>query len=60
MPLTELISRPGKKAVCQICHEEIINGRETLKDGVVHCRSCAGETYYVSQASSLVPELHSG
>jgi formylmethanofuran dehydrogenase subunit E len=46
MPLSEIISRPDRKAICEICGEEIMNGREKLKDGVVHCRGCAGEKYY--------------
>jgi formylmethanofuran dehydrogenase subunit E len=44
--LAELISKPGKKARCEICGEEIINGREVLDNGSTSCRSCAGEKYY--------------
>jgi formylmethanofuran dehydrogenase subunit E len=44
--LTEIMSKPGKKAQCEICHEEIINGREVIHDGSILCRSCAGEEYY--------------
>lgn len=46
MSLSEIISRPGRKVICEICDEEIINGREVLKDGAVLCRACAGEKYY--------------
>jgi formylmethanofuran dehydrogenase subunit E len=46
LPLSEIISRPGKKAICESCGEEIINGRETRKDGVITCRTCAGDGYY--------------
>jgi len=46
MPLTELISRPGRKAICEICEEEIINGREVVNNGVVLCIACVGESYY--------------
>ena len=45
-PLEELLSHAGRKAICGVCGEEIINGREVLKDGRVLCRSCAGEGYY--------------
>lgn len=48
MPLSEILSRPGKKSICQICHEEIINGREVTNKGMVLCRTCAGERYYHS------------
>jgi len=50
-PLSEIISRPRRKATCEVCQEEIINGREVLNNGVVLCRTCAGESYY----NSLVP-----
>jgi len=46
MPLSELISRPGRKAICEICEEEIINGREVINKGVVLCIACSGESYY--------------
>ncbi len=41
-----LISRPGVRAVCSACGEEIINEREVRSDGLVLCRHCAGESYY--------------
>jgi formylmethanofuran dehydrogenase subunit E len=44
--LAEIISKPGKKAQCQICNEEIINGREVMCDGSILCLSCADENYY--------------
>jgi formylmethanofuran dehydrogenase subunit E len=44
--LAELISKPSKKAQCEICNEEIINGREVIRDGSILCRSCAVESYY--------------
>jgi formylmethanofuran dehydrogenase subunit E len=46
MPLSEIISRPSRKAICEVCGEEIINGREVLNNGVVLCRACAGDGYY--------------
>ncbi len=45
-PLSRLISRPGLKALCAVCGEEIINEREVRRDGESLCRSCAGEGYY--------------
>lgn len=45
-PLSEIINRPGTKAVCEICGEEIINGRELSENGLVLCRSCSGQAYY--------------
>ncbi|HET9909562.1 MAG TPA: FmdE family protein [Anaerolineales bacterium] len=46
LSLEEIVSKLSKKAQCEICHEEIINGREVTHDGSVLCRSCAGEDYY--------------
>ena len=57
MPLSELISRPGRKAICEICEEEIINGREIVNHGVVLCLACAGESYYHCSADSPTVEL---
>ena len=50
-PLSEMIGRPHRRVTCDVCKEEIINGREVLKNGVVLCRTCAGESYY----NSLIP-----
>lgn len=44
--IEEIISRPGVRANCSICGEEIINEREIVVDGRPLCRPCAGETYY--------------
>jgi formylmethanofuran dehydrogenase subunit E len=41
-----MISNAGRKAVCEMCGEEIINAREIVKDRVVLCRGCAGEGYF--------------
>jgi formylmethanofuran dehydrogenase subunit E len=45
-PLAQILSRPGKKAVCDACGEEILNEREVIQDDAVLCRACAGEAYY--------------
>lgn len=45
-PLSEIISKPGAKAVCDLCNEEIINGREVAQADTVLCRTCAGDGYY--------------
>ena len=45
-PLAEIISKPGRKSECMQCGEEIINGREISKDGLILCRACAGDGYY--------------
>ena len=44
--LESIISRPGLRAVCESCGEEIINQREILRKSRVICRACAGEAYF--------------
>lgn len=50
-PVAVLLSRPGARALCHICGEEIVNEREVIRDGVTLCRSCAGDNYYRPLAS---------
>jgi formylmethanofuran dehydrogenase subunit E len=45
-PLEHLLSRPGLRAKCTQCGEEIINERQVRVEGKVLCRSCAGQGYY--------------
>lgn len=46
MPLEKIISRAGRKALCNVCGEEIMNERQILRAGLMLCRACAGESYY--------------
>ncbi len=45
--LEAIISQPGQCVVCERCGEEIMNGREVVRDGVPLCCACAGQRYYV-------------
>ena len=45
-PIAQIISRPGRKALCGVCGEEIMNEREVWRAGMALCRACAGEGYY--------------
>ena len=51
-PLEQILSRPGIRTVCMMCGEEILNERELERDGLVLCRTCAGQGYY-RQAPAL-------
>jgi formylmethanofuran dehydrogenase subunit E len=44
--LAAIISRPGLRAKCSHCGEEINNERQVCVDGKTLCRTCAGERYY--------------
>lgn len=45
-PVEKVVSRPGAKAICEACGEEINNERELILEGRVVCRACAGHSYY--------------
>ncbi len=45
-PVSAILSQPGKRVTCQVCHEEIVNEREVVRDGTILCRACAGQAYY--------------
>ena len=44
--LGAILSRPGVRAKCAKCGEEIINERQVFLDGKVLCRTCAGDGFY--------------
>jgi formylmethanofuran dehydrogenase subunit E len=44
--LAEILSRPGCRALCERCGEEILNEREVVVSGEVLCRSCAEGGYW--------------
>ncbi len=44
--LERLISRAGVRVNCKVCGEEIMNEREVVREGMVLCRSCAGDAYF--------------
>jgi formylmethanofuran dehydrogenase subunit E len=46
--LEKLLSKPGRRATCAICGEEILNEREVIRNGTTLCRACAGESYYLT------------
>jgi len=47
-PIGQIVSRPGVRASCDVCGEEIMNEREIHRNGLTLCRACAGEGYYRS------------
>jgi formylmethanofuran dehydrogenase subunit E len=56
VPLAKLMGRIGAKVVCEICKEEIINGREVLSGGSILCWACAGNGYYHFSTTQYLPE----
>ena len=52
-PVEKIISRPGVRANCAGCGEEIINERELTCSGLTLCQTCAGAGYYRPVTPSL-------
>jgi formylmethanofuran dehydrogenase subunit E len=46
VPVKQIVGQAGKRVVCEICGEEIINQREVIREGMVLCKTCAGEAYF--------------
>jgi formylmethanofuran dehydrogenase subunit E len=44
----ELVSRPGVRVNCDLCGEEIINGREIAQGKMTLCQACAHGAYYLT------------
>jgi len=42
----DLPGPPCRVEKCSICHEEILDGNEIIKDNRIICKSCNGEQYY--------------
>jgi len=60
VPLAEVLSRAGKKVICEVCEEEIINGREVIQEAIVLCQACVGNSYYqvLEPVSVFLPDSH--
>jgi formylmethanofuran dehydrogenase subunit E len=46
IPKFDLPGFPQKTAVCSVCGEKIMDGRDIERDGAVLCRGCANGMYY--------------
>lgn len=46
IPVETLLSRPGVRVNCELCGEEVINGREVQQAGMTLCLACARGAYY--------------
>jgi formylmethanofuran dehydrogenase subunit E len=44
--VSKIAGRAGMKITCEVCGEEIINGREIVDNGATLCLSCAGKGYF--------------
>jgi len=48
VPLKRIIGQAGKRVSCESCGEEIINQREVIREGMIVCKSCDGDSYFRS------------
>src|SRR5512140_3031701 len=46
VPVEALLSRPAVRVDCDLCGEEIINGREVQEAAMTLCQACARGAYY--------------
>ena len=46
-PVSEIISKPGIRTLCDKCGEEILNHREVVRGNLTLCKGCAGNAYYI-------------
>ncbi|MGI8406245.1 MAG: FmdE family protein [Thermomicrobiales bacterium] len=49
----QLVSSPDRKALCDVCHEEIINGRGIVSDASVVCHGCVSGSYVTRPGQSM-------
>lgn len=42
----DLPGKPWRKAICEVCGERVIDGKDVEKDGRIICRACAVGAYY--------------
>ncbi|HLF90344.1 MAG TPA: FmdE family protein [Anaerolineales bacterium] len=55
MDIAQIVSRPGARANCDGCGEEIINQRETHQNGLILCHFCAHGGYYAPKFYTPAP-----
>lgn len=48
IPPTDMPGHSHQRAVCEICSERVMDGREVHQDGRKLCRGCAGNRYYTT------------
>lgn len=46
VPVKQIIGQAGKRVSCESCGEEIINQREVIREGMMLCKSCDGDSYF--------------
>ena len=46
----DLPGKPLDAMICPVCGEEVIDGRQVVRNGVAMCKACAGGSYYELQS----------
>ena len=46
VPETDLPGQPRRTAVCSVCGERVVDGRDCIQNGEAFCRGCLNGTYY--------------
>jgi formylmethanofuran dehydrogenase subunit E len=56
IPIEKIVSKPGVRANCDVCGEEIMNEREVARKGLILCLSCAHGGYYQIVSGDKIKE----
>lgn len=59
LDLDAVRSRPGRRVVCAVCREDVINERHVARAQVVLCRPCADGSDYYRFLGRVLPSLTS-
>jgi formylmethanofuran dehydrogenase subunit E len=55
VPIEQILGCAGTRVICEICGEEIMNGREVVREEMALCASCAETGYYRIIADLAMP-----
>ena len=53
-PVEQIVSKPGLRVNCDVCGEEIMNGREISQNGLTLCLPCGHVSYYQHRKNEIV------
>ena len=53
--IRSIVSKPGMRVNCDVCGEEIMNGREVHQNSKTLCHPYARGAYYCAAKNSILP-----
>ena len=55
--MKDIVSKPGLRAICSNCGEEIMNEREVVREGAVLCKRCAGLDTTITRRLTIIKSI---